>query len=194
MKTKTLIQKQTQHSASIFFQFLLIYFAAIVIFGIFRLNLILELVDSSIVKTARVSSYISLVTSAIFSIFMVYLLIGGSYFFKHIIKSKIDNYKIINALKKVVITFVFFEIIKFLFTFFMLPNELYYFNLQLDIIEQLMNTDWYFYDSISKYLMIIFSAFIFVVELQEKVNKSEKRNVIFLSLFLFSCLLAVHVL
>ncbi|WP_452602998.1 hypothetical protein [Pontimicrobium sp. MEBiC06410] len=179
------MNKATENKMSKYIMYLLIYFIIVVISGVFKTNIITSVLEPEIVKPARISAYISIAVSGIFAVFLIYILSSICYFVNSLLKTKIKNITIVDALGRVILVFIGFEVVKFLMVIFMLSNDMESISLQEDLITQIENTDWFFYSKYFKYAMLLLGAYIFGVELEAKTKNVKYKNVLALSAVLF---------
>jgi hypothetical protein len=143
----------------------------LIVSGSYRINNVLEILDSEIIKSAKLSGYASLITSSLFSSTVIIIIFFIAYFSIQIFNLKIDTKSLIDGLITSVYILIIFEIVRVVLALFLFEDAVYKIVSSEGIIESLKNSEWYFYDDIIKILMILSTGIVFGIETIEK-NKN----------------------
>ena len=158
----------TKHLKNLF-SILIIYFFGQILEGLCKLTwLNTNALDT--IALATISSQLNMVFSAFFSIAIVMVLYFVLYNFINLFTSTISYERLIVALTKTVILYVFFTVLKICLHLAILP----YLNLEevdaRSLYDYLIKSDWYFYLTTCNILMYLFGIIVFAYIL----FKSEK--------------------
>lgn len=74
------MKKETEKKISEFLLILFLYSMLLVISGSFKINSLLDILDPEIVQSAKLSSYVSLITSSLFSSVVIVIISLIAYF------------------------------------------------------------------------------------------------------------------
>lgn len=176
------MKKETEKKLSEFLIVIFFYSISLVVSGIFRINSVLDILDNEIVESAKLSGYIGLITSSLFSSIVIILISFTAYFSIQIFELKIDTENLIDGLITSIYVLIIFEIVRVILALFLFENAVYKITNSDNIIENLKNSEWYFYDNIIKILMILSTGIVFGLQTIEK-NKNYL-NVIILSIII----------
>jgi|GEM_PF-3112840 len=176
----TTIQKSTARFARI----LAVYLAVLIIFGIFKLMAFFDYISFEYFLSARVSAVISLFVSSLISIIIIALLCGILCLCNIIFEFEIKNTDLVDCVSCSVYVFILFELIRLVLCFFLLGNELKPLIIDNNIVEQLKNTRWFFYDSILRYVMIFTGSVVFSINMYVTKRYKDVLGVVAISLIL----------
>jgi hypothetical protein len=165
------MRQETEKMISEFLIVIFFYFISLIVSGSYRINNVLEILDSEIIKSAKLSGYASLITSSLFSSTVIIIIFFIAYFSIQIFNLKIDTKSLINGLITSVYILIIFEIVRVVLALFLFEDAVYKIVSSEGIIESLKNSEWYFYDDIIKILMILSTGIVFGIEIIEK-NKN----------------------
>lgn len=174
------MRKETEKQISEFLIVIFFYFISLVASGAYRINNVLDVLDSEIIKSAKLSGYAGLITSSLFSSIVIIIISLIAYFSIQIFNLKIETKLLLNGLITSVYVLIVFEIIRVVLALFLFEDAVDKITNSESIIESLKNSEWYFYDDIVKISMILSTGIIFGIETIEK-NKNYL-NVIILSI------------
>lgn len=169
-----------------FFYLILIFFMALLIEGVSRLNYILT-DNIKFIKFASFSSYLNLIITSFFSVFLqilIYTIIRNVMFIFDI-KSNIKL--VLKSLNFSIINYIIFLIFKIILNIVMLDDL----NLNQiaveNIFEYVVNTDWYIFSQYLYYTMYILGFFIFFISFSN--NNSKHKDIFIITVTYFLCLL-----
>jgi hypothetical protein len=165
------MRQETEKMISEFLIVIFFYFISLIVSGSYRINNVLEILDSEIIKSAKLSGYASLITSSLFSSTVIIIIFFIAYFSIQIFNLKIDTKSLIDGLITSVYILIIFEIVRVVLALFLFEDAVYKIVSSEGIIESLKNSEWYFYDDIIKILMILSTGIVFGIETIEK-NKN----------------------
>lgn len=165
------MRQETEKMISEFLIVIFFYFISLIVSGSYRINNVLEILDSEIIKSAKLSGYASLITSSLFSSTVIIIIFFITYFSIQIFNLKIDTKSLIEGLITSVYILIIFEIVRVVLALFLFEDAVYKIVSSEGIIESLKNSEWYFYDDIIKILMILSTGIVFGIETIEK-NKN----------------------
>ncbi len=165
---------------------LLVYFLSLIVFGVFKVNIISDYLAEELVATAKISGYVSLSISALVSIAIISLLIGVLVFSNILFEFKIENWKLISSIRYTIYVFIVFELIKFILALYLLDYDLRSLNPEQDIVDVLKVGAWFYYDSLLKYLMIALGTLAFAVHLHQIQSYHNMGQLIIMSCILIS--------
>lgn len=165
------MRQETEKMISEFLIVIFFYFISLIVSGSYRINNVLEILDSEIIKSAKLSGYASLITSSLFSSTVIIIIFFIAYFSIQIFNLKIDTKSLIEGLITSVYILIIFEIVRVVLALFLFEDAVYKIVSSEGIIESLKNSEWYFYDDIIKILMILSTGIVFGIETIEK-NKN----------------------
>lgn len=176
------MKKETEKKLSELLITIFFYFISLVVSGVFRINSVLDILDIEIIESAKLSGYAGLITSSLFSSIVILLISLIAYFSIQIFELRVETKTLIDGLIVSTYVLIIFEIIRIVLAILIFDkavNDI----IDLDnIIENLKNSEWYFYDNIIKIFMIISTGVVFGVN-TIKENKNYL-NVIILSIII----------
>jgi len=184
--TNTIQLKQSN-----FIKYLFYYFIVMLISNYIKTNYLINSLVLNSVDIALLSGHLSSIISSIFILILFVIIVLICVFIKDIFFEEINIEIIFNAIKTVIIVFIFFELIRILLMYFVLFNEIKKIDLSGDIKQQLYDTDWYFYNSIIYIFLVIYGALMFGIEIYTKEHKIIP-TIIFSIVFL-SCFYLINV-
>lgn len=152
---------------------LIIYFAILVGTGLFVADTIIYYFPEELKSSATISGFVSLTVSSLISILIIGLIIGTIFFINYILDFKIHDAHIIQSFYYVVVVFIIFELAKFLISLLILEEELINITFTDRFLEDLRNTDWFFFNILLNYLMIFLASIVYVHDLY--INKNVKK-------------------
>lgn len=85
------MRQETEKMISEFLIVIFFYFISLIVSGSYRINNVLEILDSEIIKSAKLSGYASLITSSLFSSTVIIIIFFIAYFSIQIFNLKIDT-------------------------------------------------------------------------------------------------------
>lgn len=177
MKSSSSISKAFAEIAVI----LIIYIVILIVSGIYKSNILLNELPRDIIESARISSYVSLTISSIISAIFIGLIIGFLFFSNILFGININEYDIISSFDNTILVLIFFELVRFLFALLELEKQISYISFSENFLEEVKLTEWYFYDTSFKYVMIFISPIIFAVTLKKRTKDVGNFNLVFLS-------------
>lgn len=157
------MKKEVEVKLSEFLIIVLFYFISIVVSGIYRFNIVLNNLDIELIKSTKLSGYVSLITSSLFSAIVIIIISFMAYFSIKIFFLEIDTRTLIEGLINSVYVLIFFEIVRVLLTFFMFEDAIRDISSLGGIIKNLKISKWYYYDNRIKILVILSTGIIFGV-------------------------------
>jgi hypothetical protein len=160
---------------------LIIYIVILIVSGIYKSNILLNELPRDIIESARISSYVSLTISSIISAIFIGLIIGFLFFSNILFGININEYDIISSFDNTILVLIFFELVRFLFALLELEKQISYISFSENFLEEVKLTEWYFYDTSFKYVMIFISPIIFAVTLKKRTKDVGNFNLVFLS-------------
>jgi len=179
------MKKETEKKISEFLIVLFLYLLSLVISGSFRINSVLDILNSQIVQSAKLSSYVGLITSSIFSSIVIIIILLIAYFFIQIFELEIKTITLIDGLITSIYVLIIFEVVRVILTILVFDEAVKNITDNENIIEELKNSCWFFYDNIVKFLMILSTGVVFGLNTVSE-NKNYL-NVIILSLVILIC-------
>ncbi len=165
------MKQKTGKKVSEYVLTLLVYLITLIAFGAYRINSILNVLDKDIVGSAKLSSYVSLVTSSVFSIIVVIVISFIAYFLIQIFDIRISTTNLINSIISSIIVLIIFELIKFGLSVVFFDKAVYQITDFNNIINSLKNSQWYYYEGIINVVMISFTGIVFGINTSLK-NKN----------------------
>lgn len=165
---------------------LIIYFIILVVVGIIKSNILIDILPTELVYTAKISSYVSIVISSIISAIVIGLIIGMLFFFNVIFDININENNLVSSFDNPVLVFIVFELIKFTLAYFMLENEISRISFSDNFLEEIKLTSWYLYDAILKYLMIFISTITYCFTLYNREKEIKISVLIIFSIVLLT--------
>lgn len=176
------MKKETEKKLSELLITIFLYLISLVVSGVLRINSVLDILDIEIIESAKLSGYAGLITSSLFSSIVILLISLIAYFSIQIFELRVETKTLIDGLIVSTYVLIIFEIIRIVLAILIFDkavNDI----IDLDnIIENLKNSEWYFYDNIIKIFMIISTGVVFGVN-TIKENKNYL-NVIILSIII----------
>ena len=174
--------KETEKKLSEFLITIFFYFISLVVSGVFRINSVLEILDIEIIESAKLSGYAGLITSSLFSSIVILLISLITYFLIQIFELRVKTKTLIDGLIVSTYALIIFEIIRIVLAILIFDKAVDNIIDFDNIIENLKNSEWYYYDNIIKIFMIISTGVVFGVN-TIKENKNYL-NVIILSIII----------
>lgn len=165
---------------------LIIYFIILIVIGIIKSNILIEILPTELVNTAKISSYVSIVISSIISAIVIGLIIGMLFFLNVIFDININENNLVSSFDNPVLVFIVFELIKFTLAYFMLENEISRISFSDNFLEEIKLTSWYLYDTILKYLMIFISTITYCFTLYNREKEIKISVLIIFSIVLLT--------
>src|SRR5690606_24622715 len=155
-----------------------------IVSGIIKANVIIGHLPSELIASAKIAGYVSVSISSIISAFVIGLMVGVILLLNIIFEYDIKENDLIDGFRNSIIIFIFFEILKLGGAYLILREELNFISYDDTFLYKLRDTDWFLYDSIVKYLMILVAAIIYVADLYSngKVKRFSKLTLIFIAL------------
>lgn len=174
-----------QLKQSNFVKYLLIYLVVMLIANFVMNNNIVNSLELNSLKFVLISSHISVIMSSVFVILLLIAIVTTCYFIREIFFEKIDIESIFSSIKTVIILFIFIELVRVFLVYFVLLDEIEKFDFSGDVIQQLYDTYWYYYNSAINIFLVIVGGLFFGIEIYSKERKIIP-SIIFSSVFLFS--------
>ncbi|WP_299108003.1 hypothetical protein [uncultured Tenacibaculum sp.] len=179
------MKRETEKNISEFLIVILAYLISLILSGVFRINSILNTLNNEIVESAKLSSYVGLITSSIFSSIVIIIIALIAYFTIKTFKLKIETNLLIDGITTSIYILIIFELIRVILTLLIFDEAVASIAFHDNIIVGLKNSKWFFYDSIIKYLMILSTGIVFILNTIPK-NKNYS-SVILLSAIISIC-------
>ncbi|WP_044401287.1 hypothetical protein [Lacinutrix sp. Hel_I_90] len=160
-----------QLKESNFIKYLLIYFIVMLINNFIRTSNIVNSLVSESGDVVLFSGYMSSIISSMFVILLLIIVITICYFIKEIFFEEVKRESIFGSIKTVIILFIFIELFRVFLVYFVLLDEIEKFDFSGDVIQQLHNTYWYFYNSSINIFLIVVGGLFFGIEIYNKEHK-----------------------
>lgn len=176
------MKKETEKKISVFLLILFLNSMLLVISGSFKINILLDILDPEIVQSAKLSSYVSLITSSLFSSVVIVIISLIAYFSIQIFELRITTINLINGLINSIIVLMVFELIRIILTILVFDEAVVNIGNIENFIEELKNSRWFLYDNIIKFLMILSTGIVF--GLNNIYENKNYLNVIILSIII----------
>jgi hypothetical protein len=97
---------------------------------------------------------------------------------------------LIVSFSNAIFIFILFEVIKFIFAYVVLEKNIRDIPFSENLIENIKETSWFYYDNILKLLMIIMSSLIYIITLKIKEIDTKHSTMLFL---LFTLLIGFYI-
>lgn len=165
---------------------LIIYVIILIVIGIIKSNILIDILPTELVNTAKISSYVSIVISSIISAIVIGLIIGMLFFLNVIFDLNINENDLISSFDNSVLAFILIELIKFILAYFILENEISRISFSENFLEEIKLTSWYLYDTILKYIMIFISTITYCLTLYNRQKEIKFSILIIFSLVLLT--------
>ncbi len=182
---KTVKLKQTN-----FIKYLFFYFIAMIICDAIKTNYLVNSLVKYGVDVALLSGHLSSVTASIFVVLRLVLIVIMCILIRDLFfEEKIHNNSIFEATKVILIIFILVEFIRVLLIYFVLFEEVKSIDISKDIIEQLNNTKWFYYNSLIYKLLMIYGSLLFgiyIYILERKIVPAVTFCIVFFVCFFFS--------
>nr|WP_315170236.1 hypothetical protein [uncultured Flavobacterium sp.] len=169
---------------------LLVYLLILSISGILKSNIIIDIIPSELINSAKISSYVSVIISSTISILIIGFMICIVYFLNIIFALGINEKSLIVSFGNAIFVFILFEVIKFIFAYVMLEKDIRNITFSENLIESIKETSWFYYDNILKLLMIIMSSLVYIITLKIKEIDTKHSTMLFL---LFTLLIGFYI-
>jgi len=160
-----------QLNKSNFIKYLLIYFIIMLVGNYIKTTNVVNLLVSESVDVVLITSHISSVISSIFIILLLIIIVAICYFLRDIFFKVINTESIFASIKTVIIIFILIELFRVFLIYFVLIDEIRKIDVSRDILQQLDNTDWYYYNSLINIFIVIFGGYVFAIEMYDKEKK-----------------------
>ena len=160
MTATTLKQKRKIEISRI----LALYFGILVFAGVIKFIIISDYIPLEYLSSARVSAIVSLTVTSLVSTVVIALVVALLYFCNVVFELEIEGNDVIDSFNCAMYVFLAFELLKFFLCFFLLEDAVKFVDMNEDIEMQLRNTQWYFYDSMLKYSMILVGGLTFFID------------------------------
>ncbi len=155
--TKTIRLKQAN-----FIKYLFFYFIAMLICDAIKTNYLVNSLVKYGVDVALLSGHLSSITASIFVVLRLVLIVITCILVRDLFfEEKIHNKTIFEATKVILIIFILVEFIRVLLIYFILFEEVKHIDISGDIITQLNNTKWFYYNSLIYTLLTIYGSLLF---------------------------------
>lgn len=149
---------------------LLLYLGIIVFAGLLKAHMIVDIIPVDLQTTAKISSYVSVFISSLFSIIVIGVMIAIVYFTNIILEFEINEKILLSQFENFILIFILFELLKFLLIFLLLKEEVTQLQFSSEFIEDIKRTSWFNFDTLLTYLMIIVSSSVYIYDLKTKAN------------------------
>ncbi len=173
-----------------FIKYLFFYFIAMLICDAIKTNYLVNSLVKYGVDVALLSGHLSSITASIFVVLRLVLIVIMCILVRDLFfEETIQNNSIFEATKIILIIFILVEFIRVLLIYFVLFEEVESIDTSKDIIEQLNNTKWFYYNSLIYKLLTIYGSVLFgayIYLLERKVIPAIIFGIVFFACFFFS--------
>jgi hypothetical protein len=166
------------------FLILCIFYLTLVIgTGLYRINLMTDILDKDIVQIAKLSGTISMVLTSLFSVITIFLIGFICKLIIDIFSFSLNSASLTRGLMFSVFTLVCFEVLKFFNAYLFLEESIKHIHNDEDLIEEIIKTRWHNIDQQLSKIMLFVSSIFFAFGLGKnlKMNKGSLFEVILIS-------------
>lgn len=166
------------------FLILCIFYLTLVIgTGLYRINLMTDILDKDIVRIAKLSGTISMVLTSLFSVITIFLIGFICKLIIDIFSFSLSSASLTRGLMFSVFTLVCFEVLRFFNAYLFLEESIKHIHNDEDLIEEIIKTRWHNIDQQLSKIMLFVSSIFFAFGLGKnlKMNKGSLFEVILIS-------------
>lgn len=166
------------------FLILCIFYLTLVIgTGLYRINLMTDILDKDIVQIAKLSGTISMVLTSLFSVITIFLIGFICKLIIDIFSFSLSSASLTRGLMFSVFTLVCFEVLRFFNAYLFLEESIKHIHNDEDLIEEIIKTRWHNIDQQLSKIMLFVSSIFFAFGLGKnlKMNKGSLFEVILIS-------------
>lgn len=173
-----------------FIKYLFLYFIIMLICDAIKTNYLVNSLVKYGLDVALVSGHLSSITASIFVVLRLVLIVIMCILVRDLFfEEQIQRNSIFEATKVILIILIIVEFIRLSLIYFILFEEVKNIDTSKEIIEQLNNTDWFYYNSFIYTLICIYGSLFFCIYcyiLERKIIPSLIFGIVFFSCFYFS--------
>lgn len=164
---------------------LLIFYASILIFtGVIKSNILIDILPTELANSAKISSYVSIITASIISVIVIGLIIGLLIFSNIVFELNVNEKALISSFDYTIIVLIFMELFKFIIAYFTLETAVQNISFSENFLEEIKLTNWYILETNIKNIMICISTLTYSITLRNRYNEIKLPILILVSIVL----------
>ena len=155
----------------------ILYLILVIGTGLYRVNLMTDILDKDIIRIAKLSGTISMVLTSLFSVITIFLIGFICKLIIDIFSFSLSSASLTRGLMFSVFTLVCFEVLRFFNAYLFLEESIKHIHNHEDLIEEIVKTRWHNVDQQLSKIMLFVSSIFFAFGLGKGSKLSWKKGI-----------------